>query len=66
MIPYGRQTIDEDDLASVPKVLESDWLTQGPTVQNFEEKVSNIPMQGMLSRRIVRRQLSMLLVKRWS
>lgn len=40
MIPYGRQTIDEDDLASVLKVLESDWLTQGPTVQNFEEKVS--------------------------
>ena len=40
MIPYGRQTIDKDDLASVKQVLESDWLTQGPTVQNFEEKVS--------------------------
>ena len=39
MIPYGRQTIDKDDLASVKQVLESDWLTQGPTVQNFEEKV---------------------------
>ncbi|NUM25117.1 MAG: UDP-4-amino-4,6-dideoxy-N-acetyl-beta-L-altrosamine transaminase [Candidatus Buchananbacteria bacterium] len=36
MIPYGRQTIDEKDIAAVVKVLKSDWLTQGPKVLEFE------------------------------
>lgn len=36
MIPYGRQSVTEDDLAEVVKVLQSDWLTQGPTVDEFE------------------------------
>ncbi|MBI3803038.1 MAG: UDP-4-amino-4,6-dideoxy-N-acetyl-beta-L-altrosamine transaminase [Nitrospirae bacterium] len=35
-IPYGRQTIDEDDIQAVVDVLRSDWLTQGPTVDSFE------------------------------
>jgi perosamine synthetase len=37
MIPYGRQHIDEEDLAAVTEVLKSGWLTQGPMVDRFEE-----------------------------
>lgn len=36
MIPYGRQSIDESDLAAVARVLQSDWLTQGPATAEFE------------------------------
>ena len=36
MLPYGRQTIDDDDIASVVAVLRSDWLTTGPAVEEFE------------------------------
>lgn len=35
-IPYGRQDIVEEDIAAVAAVLRSDWLTQGPTVEQFE------------------------------
>ena len=38
-IPYGRQTIDEDDIAAVVEVLRSDWLTTGPAVERFESDV---------------------------
>lgn len=41
MIPYGRQHIDEDDIASVIDTLKSDFLTQGPQVPLFEENVKN-------------------------
>ncbi len=40
MIPYGRQSIDEDDIASVVDVLRGDWLTQGPSIERFEEAVA--------------------------
>jgi perosamine synthetase len=36
-IPYGRQWIDEEDIAAVVEVLRSDWLTTGPKVDEFEE-----------------------------
>jgi perosamine synthetase len=36
MIPYGRQYIDDDDIAAVTEVLRSDWLTTGPKVDEFE------------------------------
>ena len=36
MIPYGRQSIDEDDVAAVVETLRSDFLTQGPAVERFE------------------------------
>ena len=39
-IPYGRQFIDKDDIREVVKVLKSDWLTQGPMVQRFEEALA--------------------------
>jgi UDP-4-amino-4,6-dideoxy-N-acetyl-beta-L-altrosamine transaminase len=39
-IPYGRQSIDESDIAAVVEVLRSDWLTQGPAVPAFESALS--------------------------
>ncbi|HYE12015.1 MAG TPA: DegT/DnrJ/EryC1/StrS family aminotransferase, partial [Patescibacteria group bacterium] len=39
-IPYGRQYIDEDDISAVINVLKSDWLTQGATVNEFEQHVA--------------------------
>lgn len=42
MIPYGRQTIDQDDVVAVRAVLESDWLTQGPAVPRFEAAVAAV------------------------
>jgi UDP-4-amino-4,6-dideoxy-N-acetyl-beta-L-altrosamine transaminase len=37
MIPYGRQWIDEEDRKEVMKVLDSDWLTTGPKIGEFED-----------------------------
>ena len=34
-IPYGRQTIEKDDIAAVTETLKSDFLTQGPQVPKF-------------------------------
>lgn len=41
MIPYGRQEITSEDIQAVQSVLESDYLTQGPTVPLFESKVGD-------------------------
>jgi UDP-4-amino-4,6-dideoxy-N-acetyl-beta-L-altrosamine transaminase len=38
-IPYGRQDIAEEDIEAVVKVLKSDFLTQGPIVPEFEQKI---------------------------
>ena len=35
-LPYGRQALDEQDIAAVAEVLRGDWLTTGPTVDAFE------------------------------
>lgn len=40
MIPYGRQSISEEDIRAVVDVLQSDWLTTGPAVGEFEAKVA--------------------------
>lgn len=40
-IPYGRQSIDESDIAAVVEVLRSDWLTQGPRVAEFERSLAH-------------------------
>ncbi|HIE46162.1 MAG TPA: UDP-4-amino-4,6-dideoxy-N-acetyl-beta-L-altrosamine transaminase [Flavobacteriaceae bacterium] len=37
-IPYGRQSIQQDDIDAVIKTLTADFLTQGPKVTEFEEK----------------------------
>ena len=39
MIPYGRQDINQADIDAVVRVLNSDFLTQGPTVPAFEKAV---------------------------
>lgn len=39
-LAYGRQTIDDEDIQSVVKVLKGDYLTTGPYVKEFEEKVA--------------------------
>lgn len=39
-IPYARQDINNDDIEAVLKILQSDWLTQGPTIEKFEQTVA--------------------------
>jgi dTDP-4-amino-4,6-dideoxygalactose transaminase len=39
-LPYGRQHVTADDIRGVVKVLRSDWLTQGPTVEAFEKALA--------------------------
>lgn len=46
MIPYGRQSIDDSDIAAVTEALKGDFLTTGPLVEKFEgelEKVVGAP-----------------------
>ncbi len=40
LLPYGRQTIDDDDVAAVTETLRSDWLTTGPKVVEFERALA--------------------------
>lgn len=40
MIPYGRQSVGEEEAAEILKVLRSDFLTQGPAVERFEQAVA--------------------------
>lgn len=39
-LPYGRQLLDDDDIAAVVEALRSDWLTTGPKVVGFEAALS--------------------------
>lgn len=41
MIPYARQSIDDSDVSAVMEVLRSDFLTQGPVVPRFEQRVAD-------------------------
>ena len=41
-ISYGRQHINENDINSVVSVLRGDWLTQGPTITAFEDRLCRI------------------------
>jgi UDP-4-amino-4,6-dideoxy-N-acetyl-beta-L-altrosamine transaminase len=40
-IPYGRQSVDEADIRAVSDALRSDWLTQGPKVEEFERALAS-------------------------
>ena len=40
-IPYGRQSISEEDIQAVVDVLKSDFLTQGPEVPKFERAITD-------------------------
>ena len=39
-LPYGSQSIDETDIKRVVETLKSDWITQGPKVEEFEKEVA--------------------------
>lgn len=36
LLPYGRQSLTDGDIAAVVEVLRSDWITSGPAVEAFE------------------------------
>ncbi len=40
LLPYGQQSISEADISAVTRVLRAERITQGPKVQEFEEKVA--------------------------
>lgn len=40
MIPYARQTLEDDDIQAVVDVLRSDFLTQGPKIEEFERALA--------------------------
>jgi len=40
VIPYGRQSVDEDDVQAVVDVLRGPWLTTGPNVERFEREIA--------------------------
>ena len=46
MIPYGRQSIIEEDIAAVAEVLRGDWLTTGPYVAAFEQDIAAVAGVG--------------------
>ena len=41
-MPYGRQSIDKDDINAVIQTLQSDFLTCGPKVKEFEEEMCSL------------------------
>ena len=41
-IPYGKHSIDQEDINAVIEVLKSDFLTQGPAVTRFEEEFAKV------------------------
>src|SRR5215831_18879144 len=41
-IPYGRQSIDADDIAAVVAALRSDFLTSGPQIEAFEHEFAAV------------------------
>lgn len=42
MLPYGRQSITEEDIQAVVDVLRGDWLTTGPAVSAFEARLGEL------------------------
>ena len=42
MIPYGRQSIDKEDIKMLIKVLKSDFITCRPRVEEFEKKFAKL------------------------
>lgn len=42
LLPYGRQSIDDDDIAAVVRTLRSDFLTCGPEVEAFEREFAEV------------------------
>lgn len=49
MIPYGRHKISDVDIQCVVKSLQSDWLTIGPLVEQFEAEIEKITGSSAVS-----------------
>ena len=45
-IPYGHQDIDKKDIEAVISTLESDFITQGPRIDEFEQAIANFVDAG--------------------
>ena len=41
IIPYGKQNISKEDIEAVIAALQSDYLTQGPKIKEFEDQFAN-------------------------
>jgi dTDP-4-amino-4,6-dideoxygalactose transaminase len=41
-IPYGRQSISQEDIDAVVAVMKTDWLTMGPVVTEFEAAIASL------------------------
>ena len=41
-IPYGKQHITDDDIKAVVDVLQSNYLTQGPNIIEFEQFLTQL------------------------
>ncbi|MNO91696.1 UDP-4-amino-4,6-dideoxy-N-acetyl-beta-L-altrosamine transaminase [compost metagenome] len=41
LLPYGQQWLDVDDIEAVIKVLQGDYITQGPAIEDFESKIAS-------------------------
>ena len=39
-LPYGQQWVNDEDIKAVVEVLKTDWITQGPKVDEFERRVA--------------------------
>ncbi|HMP79429.1 MAG TPA: UDP-4-amino-4,6-dideoxy-N-acetyl-beta-L-altrosamine transaminase [Pirellulaceae bacterium] len=46
MLPYGRHTLESDDWQAVYRVLQGDWLTTGPIVEQFEAEFAVATASG--------------------
>jgi perosamine synthetase len=46
LLPYGHQTVGEEDCEALREVLSSDWLTTGPKVNQFEEAFARFTFAG--------------------
>ena len=42
MLPYGRQNVTAEDVEAVAAALQSDWLTTGPRVEQFESDLARV------------------------
>ena len=49
-LPYGKQTIDDEDIEEVVKTLKSPLITQGPKIEEFDEDYED--PEEMIKRRL--------------
>ena len=46
--PYSKQNIDQNDINSVVSVLKSNFITQGPKIDEFEKEVKEYHLDAVL------------------